>query len=120
MCRSMRMSTLVGRTQTGARRRSLRLPASLNGASWDGNYEILSEDGERVLCRGRLRGDDGDRRAVLIVLPAEHPSRSNLDRLVNEYGLKNELDGAWAARPLELVHDDGRAMLVLEDAGGEP
>ena len=33
--------------------------------------------------------------------------------------MKDELDGAWAARPLELG-DEGRTMLVLEDPGGEP
>ena len=37
-----------------------------------------------------------------------------------EYELKDELDGAWAVRPLELVRDRGRTMLVLEDPGGEP
>ena len=115
------MSSLVSRTQTGAGRRSLRLPNSLNGADWDGSCEVLSEDGERVLCRGWRRGVDGNRRAVLVVLPAaEHPSPSNLDRFAHEFGLKIELDGAWAAQPLELVHDGGRPMLVLEDAGGEP
>ena len=115
------MSSLVSRTQTGAGRRSLRLPDSLNGACWDGSCEVLSEDGERVFCRGWRRGDDGNRRAVLFVLPAaEHPSPSNLDRFAHEFGLKNELDGPWAVRPLELVHDGGRPMLVLEDAGGEP
>src|ERR1700730_14403264 len=113
---SRRMSSLVSRTHTGARRRSLRLPNSLNGAYWDGSFEVLSEDGERVLCRAWRRDDDGDRRAVLVVLPAaDHPSPSNLDRLAHEYGLKIELGGAWAAQPLELVHDDGRPMLVLED-----
>jgi serine/threonine protein kinase len=30
------------------------------------------------------------------------------------------LDGSWAARPLELVRDRGRTMLVLEEQGGEP
>ena len=34
--------------------------------------------------------------------------------------LKDELDGAWAARPLELIREGGRTMLVLEDPGGEP
>jgi len=34
--------------------------------------------------------------------------------------LRDELDGAWAVRPRELVREHGRAMLVLEDAGGEP
>jgi hypothetical protein len=30
------------------------------------------------------------------------------------------LDEAWAAQPLDLVRDGGRAMLVLKDPGGEP
>ena len=66
-------------------------------------------------------GDDGTRESVLIVLPAaDRPSRSSLDRLTHEYGLKGELDRAWAVRPLELVRDGDRAMLVLEDPGGVP
>jgi PAS domain S-box-containing protein len=115
------MSSLVSRTRTGGRRRNLRLPDSLKGACWDGSWEVLSEDEQRVFCRGWRRGADGKWRAVLVMLPAgEHPSRSNIDRLIQEYGLKTELNGAWAAQPLELVHDSGRVMLVLEDAGGEP
>jgi serine/threonine protein kinase len=50
----------------------------------------------------------------------ERPTRSSLDRLTHEHGLKDELDSAWAVRPLELLRDGDRAMLVLEDAGGEP
>ena len=42
-----------------------------------------------------------------------------LDRLAHEYSLKDELDGAWAVRPLELVRDRGQTILVLEDPGGE-
>src|SRR6516162_11887394 len=97
------------------------VPHSLIGAYSDGNSQVLWEDGERVLCRGWRVGEDGDRTVVLIVRPAEdHPSRSSLDRLTHEYELKDELDGAWAVRPLDLVHDAGRTVLVLEDAGGEP
>jgi serine/threonine protein kinase len=96
------------------------MPYSLIGVCGD-KYQILSEDGERLLCRGWRLGDDGRRESVLIVLPAaDRPSRSSLDRLTHEYGLKDELDEAWAARPLELVRDGDRAMLVLEDPGGEP
>ena len=80
---------------------------------------VLWDDGERVFCRGWRIGADGKRSAVLIVLPvAAHPSRSSLDRLTHEHGLKDELDAAWALRPLELVHDDGHTMLVLEDVDG--
>jgi hypothetical protein len=35
-----------------------------------------------------------------------------LDRFSHEYALKDELDGAWAARPLEMVREPGRTLLV--------
>jgi serine/threonine protein kinase len=82
--------------------------------------QVLWEDGERVFRRD-WRPDDNGKHAVLFVQPAaEHPSRSILDRLTHEYELKDELDSAWAVRPLELVRDTGRTMLVLEDTAGEP
>ncbi len=72
-------------------------------------------------CRGWRLDDDGQRKAVLAVWPAaEHPAPASLDRLAHEYGLKDELDSAWAVRPLELGREGGRTMLVLEDPGGEP
>jgi PAS domain S-box-containing protein len=85
---------------------------SLN-ASW--------EDGEFVFRRAWRPAADGKRDAVLVVHPAaEHPAPGTLDRLEHEYGLKVELDSMWAARPLEIVRNRGRTMLVLEDFGGEP
>ena len=85
-----------------------------------GGLQVLWEDGERVFCRGKSHAD-GDPTAALVVLPAaEHPTPVTLDRLAREYGLKDELDGAWAVRPLELVRERGRIMLVLEDTCGEP
>ena len=89
------------------------------GGDPDSGCPVLWEDDERVFCRGWRIGADGTRSAVLIVLPvAAHPSRSSLDRLTHEHGLKDELDAPWAVRPLELVHDDGHTMLVLEDIDG--
>src|SRR5262249_7775254 len=62
-----------------------------------------------------------NRLAVLFVaLAADHPSSSMLDRLTHEYDLKDELDEAWAVRPLALMRDAGRTVLVLEDRGGNP
>src|SRR4051794_33776065 len=77
-------------------------------------------DGERVFCRG---GSDtnSDGAGVLVVRPAsEHPSPATLDRLAHEFGLKDELDDAWAARPLQLVRERGQTKLLLHDPGGEP
>jgi serine/threonine protein kinase len=95
----------------------------VNASRADGE-EILQplwEDGERVFRRGWRDGGDSRRIAVLMVdLAAEARTPGDLDRLAHEYGLKDELDSAWAARPLELMREGGRSLLVLEDPGGEP
>src|SRR5882672_551831 len=95
-------------------------PSSWFGAGGVSVLQVLWEDGARVFCRGESHAD-GNRAAVLAVLPAaEHPTPATLDRLAREYGLKDELDGAWAVRPLALVRERGRTMLVLEDTSSEP
>src|SRR4030095_4756698 len=81
--------------------------------------QVLSDDGERVLCRGWCsEGNAGARLAVLPV--AAHPAPASLDRLAHEYGLREELDSDWAVRPLDLVRERDGVVLVLEDPGGEP
>jgi PAS domain S-box-containing protein len=81
----------------------------------------LWEDGERVFCRERRPDADGKLSNVLIVMPAaEHPTPASLDRLAHEYALKDQLDGAWAVRPLALIRERGRTMLMLEDPASEP
>ncbi len=81
--------------------------------------QVLSDDGERVLCRGwRSEGNASARLAVLPV--AEHPAPASLDRLAHEYGLREELDSDWAVRPLDLVRERDGTVLVLEDPGGQP
>ena len=80
--------------------------------------ETLWEDGEFVLSRG-VR--DGEPSPLLVVAPASaQPSPGSLARLEHAYALRDELDPAWAARPLRLVRHRGRPTLVLEDPGGEP
>jgi PAS domain S-box-containing protein len=82
---------------------------------------VVWEDGDRVFCRGWRDGADDDRSTVLVVLPAaEHPTSASLNRLTHEYGLKDDLDDAWAARPIALTHYNERMTLVLEDPGGVP
>ena len=85
-----------------------------------GGLQVLREDGGLAFCRGWRDSAEGRRDAVLAVLPAsEQPTPKTLDRLAHEYSLKDELDSAWAVRPLELVRDRGRSVLALEDPGGE-
>ena len=97
------------------------VPHSQNVAHSDDSSHVLWRDSERVFRRGWRLGDDGKRCAVLLVAPAaDHPSRSTLDHFSHEYELKDELDSTWAVRPLELVREANRTMLVLDDAGGEP
>ena len=78
-------------------------------------------DGDRILTRQTRQDEKGGPQPVLVVrLAAEHPSRASLDRLAHEYGLRDELDSAWAAKPLGFIKDNGRSALVLEDCGGVP
>src|SRR4051812_17830289 len=91
------------------------------GLGGDRSLAVLWEDGERTFCRGWRDGADGSRKSVLVVLIAADPASAlGLDRLAHEFSLKDELGGAPALRPLELVRERDRTMLVLEDSGCEP
>ena len=89
------------------------------GAEGEDSLEVVWEDGECLLCRGRL-DTAGERREVLALVPTgENPRPATLDRFAHEFALKDELDGAWAARPLALRRDGGQSILVREDPGGD-
>jgi PAS domain S-box-containing protein len=75
--------------------------------------QLLWEDDERLYCRTWQHQAEGIQRALVALLPtAEHPTANS--RLAHEFALKDYLDGAWAARPLELVQRRGRTLLLLE------
>src|SRR3989442_13921882 len=79
--------------------------------------EPLWEDGEFVLSRG-VR--DGERSPLLVLAStSEQPTPGSLQLLEHSYALREELDPAWAARPLKLVRQQGRPTLLLGDPGGE-
>ena len=93
---------------------------SLGAEPEDGHRQVLLEDSERTLCRLQSTDENGAPRNVLaLCLTAELPRPAAVHRLAHEYGLKDHLESAWAVRPLELVRDHDRTMLVLEDLGGE-
>src|SRR6266511_2148544 len=81
--------------------------------------QVLSDDGERVLCRG-WRSEDSASARLAVFPAAEHTAPASLDRLAHEYGLRDELDSDWAVRPLDLVRERDGTVLVLEDPGGQP
>ena len=58
---------------------------------------------------------------LLAAMPSSaQPSPETLARLQHAYALREELDPAWAARPLRLEPHQGRLTLLSEDPGGEP
>jgi PAS domain S-box-containing protein len=97
------------------------IPSSWFDVGGDNGLRVGWEDGDRVFCRGWRDGADGSRNKVLVLLPAaEHPTSDTLNRLTHEYGLKDDLDDGWAARPVALTRYKDRLTLVLEDPGGAP
>jgi serine/threonine protein kinase len=55
-----------------------------------------------------------------VIARAPHSTQESVNRLVHEYELKDYLDSAWALRPLELVREHGRTLLIVDFAGGVP
>jgi PAS domain S-box-containing protein len=68
------------------------------------------------------RGRSGDDHSPVLVLSSvgQHPSQESINRLANEYSLKDELDLSWAARPIGFATHSDRTVLVLQDPGGIP
>jgi PAS domain S-box-containing protein len=83
-------------------------------------FEALRTDGEFVLARGGNPAASSGAPILALSPVADHAAPELLRRLEREYALRAELDAAWAVRPMQLVHNQGRTMLILEDPGGEP
>ena len=81
-------------------------------------YEPLREDGELILYRGRTA--DGQPELLVLSFADQHPSQESLKRLENEYSLREELDPAWAARPIRIAPYGDQTVLLLQDPGGIP
>jgi serine/threonine protein kinase len=95
--------------------------SSFLGEGWADGPQVLFDDERILLCRAWRISISGERKVVLAVLPAaQDPAPQSLDCLTHEFELRDELDSSWAARPLELMQDRARTILVLEDFGGEP
>src|SRR5438876_6588699 len=81
--------------------------------------ECLRQDEEFVLYRGEHPNQPGLPPVLLLGPASTRPALGTLRKLEHEYSLRDELDSAWAVRPLALFEQHGQTMLVLEDPGGE-
>jgi PAS domain S-box-containing protein len=80
--------------------------------------EVLRKDKEFSLFRGKSEDHTSQ---ILILSPVvEHPAPESLKRLEYEYSLREELNPAWAARPMAMARHWNRPVLALEDPGGVP
>ena len=80
--------------------------------------ETLRRDGEFVLYRSRIESDKSC--FLLLESVSAPPPLRSLKRLEHEYSLSGELDEDWTARPVALVRQQGRTILVSQDPGGVP
>jgi PAS domain S-box-containing protein len=81
--------------------------------------DVLHKDEEFVLYRGEDSEQPSSRSVLLLSPAAMQPALETLRKIEHEYSLKDEVDSAWAVRPLGLSEQRGRTTLVLEDPGGE-
>jgi PAS domain S-box-containing protein len=81
---------------------------------------ILREDEEFTLYRGEHSSHPPTASVLLLAPSSSNPSVDTLKKLEHEYSLRNELDSAWAVRPLAVTKHLGQTAIVLEDSGGEP
>src|SRR5215831_18467594 len=81
--------------------------------------EPLREDEEFILYRGRPRRAEAPS-VLLLATASTRPAPESLKKLEHEYSFRNELDPAWAVRPLSLSQHNDQKVLVLENPGGEP
>ena len=81
---------------------------------------ILREDEEFILYRSEHSSRPGSGSVLLLAPSSNNPSVDTLKKLEHEYSLRDELDSAWAARPVALTEHLGQTAIVLEDPGGEP
>ena len=80
--------------------------------------EALRKDKEFNLYRGRSKDHVSQ---ILVLSPVvEYPAPESLKRLEYEYSLREELNPAWAARPMAIARHWNRMVLALEDPGGVP
>ena len=84
--------------------------------------KTIRQDGEFILYRC-LRQTDSDKSppSILALSPLmERPDLATIRKIEHEFSFKDELDPAWAIRPIGLTQHQNRTMLLFEDPNGQP
>jgi len=84
---------------------------------WHSTLETIWDDGELVLSQARP--PDGTASILVVSAARAQPNPSIVAQLEHAYSLRSDLDSAWASRPLELIHHQGKPTLLMEHPGGE-
>src|SRR5262249_27037704 len=84
--------------------------------------ETLHRDGEFILYRGRRPATaETSPPSILALSPVmERPAPATIRKIEQEFSFKDELNPAWAVRPIVLTQHRSRTMLLCEDPEGEP
>ena len=81
--------------------------------------ETLRQDGEFILYR--CSGRNGTETSLLALSPVlERPAPATIKKIEHEFSFKDELDPAWAVRPIDVIQQQSRTMLLFDDPKGEP
>src|ERR1700733_5604902 len=84
--------------------------------------ESLHQDGEFILYRGlrQTKAETSPRSILALSSVMERPAPATIKKIEHEFSLRDELNPAWAIRPIALAQQQSRAILVFEDPDGEP
>src|SRR5215472_3622521 len=84
--------------------------------SWQGQFEILWNDGEFTVSRATPKTDGA---SALVVRPVVVHAGASLAWFEHAHAIRGELEASWAARPTELIEWHGEFTLRTEDPGGQ-
>jgi hypothetical protein len=75
-------------------------------------FEVLRSDKDFILYRGRREDDESQ---VLVLSPVtEYPAPEILKWLEHAYSLREQLDPAWAARPMAIAPQTVKGVISEE------
>jgi PAS domain S-box-containing protein len=95
--------------------------ATLSVALESDGAHVLWRESDRVFCRLRRDGAEGNDYAYIPILSDDERSTIEcIKRLTHEYELRDLLDPAWALRPMDLMTGGWPTKLRVAYAGGEP